>query len=170
MGNSFSSMRDTLANILGAEWIWLERWQGRSPRALPEAETFPTGAVAGIEMGGVEHDQMLFYRGTHATAPRRRAELHQPEGPTLFLSALPPAGPRSQPFELPSGPGNHSAAPTRRRNREHGFPRVFRREAKISTVKLSGISTQMNVVPGSTTNFCGSFGLPTRCRYFAAIA
>src|SRR6516225_6854401 len=25
MGNSFSSIRDTLAHILGAEWIWLER-------------------------------------------------------------------------------------------------------------------------------------------------
>jgi uncharacterized damage-inducible protein DinB len=31
MGNSFSSVRDTLAHILSAEWIWLERWQGRSP-------------------------------------------------------------------------------------------------------------------------------------------
>ena len=71
MGNSFSSMRDTLANILGAEWIWLERWQGRSPRALPEAETFPTGAVAGIEMGGVEHDQMLFIE---ALTPQRLGE------------------------------------------------------------------------------------------------
>jgi uncharacterized damage-inducible protein DinB len=34
MGNSFSSVRDTLAHILGAEWIWLERWRGRSPKAL----------------------------------------------------------------------------------------------------------------------------------------
>jgi len=46
MGNSFSSIRDTLAHILGAEWIWLERWQGRSPRALPEAETFLGGCRA----------------------------------------------------------------------------------------------------------------------------
>lgn len=29
--SSFSSVRDTLAHILSAEWIWLERWQGRSP-------------------------------------------------------------------------------------------------------------------------------------------
>ena len=33
MRNSFSSVRDTLAHILGAEWIYLERWQGRSPEA-----------------------------------------------------------------------------------------------------------------------------------------
>jgi len=42
MGNSFSSVRDTLAHILGGEWIWLERWQGRFPNALLNAEEFPS--------------------------------------------------------------------------------------------------------------------------------
>ena len=28
-------MRDTLVHICGAEWIWLERWHGRSPQAGP---------------------------------------------------------------------------------------------------------------------------------------
>ena len=41
MGSSFSSVRDTLAHIYGAEWIWLERFQGRSPSALPNANHFP---------------------------------------------------------------------------------------------------------------------------------
>ena len=41
MGNSFGSVRDTLAHILGAEWIWLERWKGASPRGLWKAEDFP---------------------------------------------------------------------------------------------------------------------------------
>jgi len=40
MGSSFSSVRDTLAHIYGAEWIWLERWHGRSP-GLPPATDFP---------------------------------------------------------------------------------------------------------------------------------
>ena len=40
MGSSFSSVRDTLAHICGAEWIWLERFQGRSPSALPETSQF----------------------------------------------------------------------------------------------------------------------------------
>jgi len=42
MGNSFSSVRDTLAHILGAEWMYLERWQGRSPKASRDPATFPT--------------------------------------------------------------------------------------------------------------------------------
>jgi uncharacterized damage-inducible protein DinB len=40
MGSSFSSVRDTLAHIYGAEWIWLERFQGRSPSALPKVDQF----------------------------------------------------------------------------------------------------------------------------------
>ncbi len=42
LGNSFPSVRDTLVHLLAVEWIWLERWRGRSPRALLPAEEFPT--------------------------------------------------------------------------------------------------------------------------------
>jgi len=38
--SSFSSVRDTLAHICGAEWVWLERFQGRSPSALPQTGEF----------------------------------------------------------------------------------------------------------------------------------
>jgi uncharacterized damage-inducible protein DinB len=40
MSSSFSSVRDTLAHIYGAEWIWLERFQGRSPASLPDNTQF----------------------------------------------------------------------------------------------------------------------------------
>jgi uncharacterized damage-inducible protein DinB len=42
LGNSFSSVRHTLAHLVGAEWLWLERLNGRSPESLPAAEEFPT--------------------------------------------------------------------------------------------------------------------------------
>jgi uncharacterized damage-inducible protein DinB len=42
LGSSFSSVRDTLTHIYGGEWIWLERFQGRSTTGLPEASQFPT--------------------------------------------------------------------------------------------------------------------------------
>jgi uncharacterized damage-inducible protein DinB len=41
LGSSFCSVRDTLAHIYGAEWLWLERWHGRIPNALPVAADFP---------------------------------------------------------------------------------------------------------------------------------
>ena len=36
MGSSFASVRDTLLHMLYAEWIWLERWHGRSPEGAPD--------------------------------------------------------------------------------------------------------------------------------------
>src|SRR5450631_104404 len=40
LGSSFSSVRDTLAHIVGVEWVWLERLQGRSPGAIPTAREY----------------------------------------------------------------------------------------------------------------------------------
>jgi uncharacterized damage-inducible protein DinB len=40
MGSSFGSVRDTLAHISAGEWVWLERFQGRSPSAFPDTTQF----------------------------------------------------------------------------------------------------------------------------------
>ena len=41
IGGSFGSVQGTLGHVYGADWVWLERWHGRSPRALPAAEAVP---------------------------------------------------------------------------------------------------------------------------------
>jgi len=41
LGSSFASVRDTLAHLYGAEWIWNERINGRSPGAHPAAGDLP---------------------------------------------------------------------------------------------------------------------------------
>jgi uncharacterized damage-inducible protein DinB len=41
LASSFGSVRDTLAHIYGAQWIWLERWHGRIPTGLPSPADFP---------------------------------------------------------------------------------------------------------------------------------
>jgi uncharacterized damage-inducible protein DinB len=60
MGNSFSSVRDTLAHMVYAEWIWSERWLGRSPTKVEAqafaAETFPNLTVVGERWESLEHD------------------------------------------------------------------------------------------------------------------
>lgn len=39
LASSFASIRDTLVHILSAEWMWLRRWKGESPReALDPAD------------------------------------------------------------------------------------------------------------------------------------
>jgi uncharacterized damage-inducible protein DinB len=40
LGNSFSSVRDTLAHICGGEWVWLQRFKGSSPSAMPDNSRF----------------------------------------------------------------------------------------------------------------------------------
>jgi uncharacterized damage-inducible protein DinB len=38
VGGSFPSVRDTLAHLVDVEWLYLERWQGRSPSGPPGIE------------------------------------------------------------------------------------------------------------------------------------
>lgn len=55
LGNSFSSVRDTLAHVLNAEWLWLRRWQGESPVAGLSAAAYPS--VASLRDGFTTVDQ-----------------------------------------------------------------------------------------------------------------
>jgi len=73
MGNSFSSVRDTLAHILGAAWIYMERWEGRSPKALLNPETFPTVQSLESRWETLVRDQMQFIEAL--TPQRLREEL-----------------------------------------------------------------------------------------------
>jgi len=41
LGSSFPSVRDTLAHIVGAQFVWLERFHGRVPAGLLPAADFP---------------------------------------------------------------------------------------------------------------------------------
>ncbi len=54
MSSSFHSIRDTLAHIYGAEWVWLARWQGESPSTLPAADAFGDLASLGAAWSDVE--------------------------------------------------------------------------------------------------------------------
>lgn len=54
MGSSFSSLRDTLAHLMLAEWVWLERWKGRSPRSAPAYEEFSTRSAIRERWAGIE--------------------------------------------------------------------------------------------------------------------
>lgn len=57
MGSSFRSVRDTLAHIYGAEWLWLERWHERVPTTLPSSADFPD--LRTLRARWEEHDRNL---------------------------------------------------------------------------------------------------------------
>jgi uncharacterized damage-inducible protein DinB len=54
LGSSYKSVRDTLAHILGVEWVWLERLQGRSPEAIPAATEYADVKVLRTRWAEVE--------------------------------------------------------------------------------------------------------------------
>jgi len=65
-GRSFGSIKDTLAHIAWAEWLWLERWQHRSPKqaALPDASS----------LAAIERVMKEVARGQHSFVERVRDE------------------------------------------------------------------------------------------------
>jgi uncharacterized damage-inducible protein DinB len=71
LGNSFSSGRNTLVHLVGAEWVWLERCRGRSPRALPLAGEFPTLAAIVDRWRGIEHGLCEYVAGLKEEALAR---------------------------------------------------------------------------------------------------
>ena len=63
MGSSFSSVRDTLTHIYGVEWLWLERFQGRSPSAIPDDPEFADIAKLKASWAAFEMRLLNFVRG-----------------------------------------------------------------------------------------------------------
>jgi len=54
LGSSFGSVRDTLAHLYGAEWVWNERFEGRSPSSLPPGTTFTDLASVRSKLEGMD--------------------------------------------------------------------------------------------------------------------
>ena len=62
LGGSFSSIRDTAAHIVAGEWVWLRRWTGTNPTAMPDwakAPSFPELAAKFVE---IEAERAAFLR------------------------------------------------------------------------------------------------------------
>jgi uncharacterized damage-inducible protein DinB len=62
LGNSFPSVRATLAHVVGADWIWLRRWCGDSPTAPPPWE-LATHAEISARWREVAEGQIEFLAG-----------------------------------------------------------------------------------------------------------
>ena len=63
LGGSFGSVQGTLVHLYSADWVWLERWHGRSPRSLGEAQQAPTLETLREKWREVEEGHAAFVRG-----------------------------------------------------------------------------------------------------------
>jgi uncharacterized damage-inducible protein DinB len=68
VGGSFPSLRDTFAHMVAVEWIWLERWRGRSPKSLIPIHDFPTLAAVVERWGTVEREIREYLAGLDEAA------------------------------------------------------------------------------------------------------
>jgi len=58
--HSFPSLRDTLTHMVAVEWLWLERWHGRSPKALLAPHELPTLAALSARWRLVESEMKRY--------------------------------------------------------------------------------------------------------------
>lgn len=73
LGSSFGSVRATLSHIMAAEWVWLERFQGRSPSAMPKDEYADLAAIRNRWME-IQNSLISFVHGVTQTDLERVME------------------------------------------------------------------------------------------------
>lgn len=63
MKSSFPTVTATLVHLLGAEWVWLERWLGRSPTGFPDASALSSVAAVRARWDALWREQKAFLDG-----------------------------------------------------------------------------------------------------------
>lgn len=60
LGTSHRSVRGTLVHTLWSEWIWLQRWQGSSPKQIFLDDQYPDAGAIESRWGDMERDRQDF--------------------------------------------------------------------------------------------------------------
>lgn len=67
LGGSFPTVQATAAHLVGVEWIWVERWQGRNPTTVPAWMNAPSAAQLRAISTEVEAQRKLLVNSTGIT-------------------------------------------------------------------------------------------------------
>lgn len=70
LGGSYGGVRGTLAHILMAEWVWLERWKGVSPSGTVDESEFPHVMALRERWQAIEEHRQAWFDGLKKDAPR----------------------------------------------------------------------------------------------------
>ena len=62
LGSSHGGVRGTLTHMMGAEWIWLERWKGVSPPRMIDEGEFPDVAALSRRWKAIEDHRDAWVR------------------------------------------------------------------------------------------------------------
>jgi len=77
---SFPTLKGMFAHIYGADWVWLQRWNGTSPAALPGDADFPSLAALRGRWDAVEAEQRGFVTALTAGDLERIVEFKTTDG------------------------------------------------------------------------------------------
>ena len=145
LGSSYRSVRDTLVHIMLVEWLWLERWHGRSPTSYAANEEFPNLESVRARWPEIERD-LLDYIASLTPEEVQRVVQHK------TTAGVPQAQPLWQMLQhlvnhgsLSSRPGSHDAPPIGRETHRDGLdpflPRARRPgQGMISTSRRASAS------------------------------
>ena len=88
VGVSHGSIHGTLVHMLGAEWIWLERWRGNSPSGLWKEDDYPELAGIRERWSQVEAERGEFLAGQSDFGLARELRYTSTEGQARSYSLV----------------------------------------------------------------------------------
>jgi uncharacterized damage-inducible protein DinB len=62
VGGSYPSIQSTLTHIVWVEWLWVERWQGHSPKEIFAPQDFPAASDLASRWSQIQAAQETFVR------------------------------------------------------------------------------------------------------------
>lgn len=77
---SFPTLRGMFAHIYGADWIWFERWNGRSPTKVPGPDDIGRFTALRERWDALEKEQRRFVEGLTAADLGRVIDYRNTEG------------------------------------------------------------------------------------------
>jgi uncharacterized damage-inducible protein DinB len=87
LGSSYRSVRDTLVHIMLVEWLWLERWHGRSPTSYAANAEFPNHESVRARWSEIERD-LLDYVASLTSEEVQRVVHHKTTAGVLQAQPL----------------------------------------------------------------------------------
>jgi uncharacterized damage-inducible protein DinB len=85
-GGSFGSLRDTLAHLVAVEWVWLSRWTGTSPTAVPDWAIESRLEKLRAKLAEIEKERALLIAALTDDSVHRRVAYRNLKGDALEYS------------------------------------------------------------------------------------
>ena len=124
--NSFPSVRNTLVHILWAEWIWLRRWKGVSPKSVFDPTEFATVDLLRTKWLEVEREQADFVTGLNEESLRAVIDYVNTRGESFAYPLWQILQHVVNHSTYQSRSDNDDAAPAWRHARGYGFASLLR--------------------------------------------